>query len=275
MSKILKSIAGRMLGYDPAGRLIVPNGARVGEDGVQMDAQAHNRIVEFNDFHDPMDASHTYGNMLFTEGTDSATSTASVLAGGIGGVLRLTTGDAGTGYAADAEQVTGRYLAWQALNGNLVFQTRVKFSAVTTMYAFFGFTDTVAAALEQPIKSASGTTFTTTASDACGFMFDTGMTSDNWWCTGVAADVDATHVDSGVAPTAAEYQTLRIEIDTEGTAKYYINGTQVARVTGAVTPGTDLTWVMAVSKLSVAASMTADIDYYRAEMDRGGFDAAY
>jgi hypothetical protein len=201
------------------------------------------------------------------EGTDSATSDAAILAGGIGGVLRVTTGDAGTGLAADMIQLT-QALQWQASNGGLRCEARFKLSAITTCYVFFGFTDLVT--LEAPVISASSAnTITTNASDAVGFMFDTNMSTDNWWLVGVANNTDATAQNTGSAPVADTYAVFAIEIDSAGTATFFYNGVAVGtKMTGAVTPGTDLTPTLAVGKLSVAASMTLDLDYFHVSMDR-------
>ena len=136
--------------------------------------------------------------------------------------------------------------------------------------AFLGFTDQIAA-LEAPIESAaSGNTLTSNASDAFGFMFDTRMTDDTWWAVGVAADVDATAQNTGIAPTAAQYQRLRVEVNAEGVASFFINGNPVGtKMTGAVTPATLLTATFGASKTSVAASMTMDVDYRHVAMLRG------
>jgi len=265
MSQILTSIHGRKVGLDHEGRLLCPNGLVLGNNGKQRTLAGPSTVGQFDDFH-TLDT----GQWLLTEGTDSATSDAAILAGGMGGILRMTTGDAGTGYAADAEQMTAQALQYQASNGNLVFETRIALSAITTCYVYVGFTDTIAGALEQPIFSAgSANTITTTASDAVGFFFDTGMDDDNWWVAGVAGDTDATHQDTGFAPVAATYEVLRIEVDTSGGAKFFRNGVQVGTaMSGAVTAATDLTPIITVSKLSVTASMTLDVDYVHVSMDR-------
>lgn len=270
MSRILTSLHGRLAGLDASGRLVGPKGFLAGDHGKQIDYPSPNKVALFDDF---------LGDVLadqwdLQEGTDSATGDAAVLAGGIGGVLRITTGDAGTGLAADMEQIT-QALQWQASNGGLTFQARVKLSAITTCYAFLGFTD-LAASLEAPIESAaSANTLTSNASNAVGFMFDTRMTDDNWWLVGVAANTDATHQDTEIAPTADEYQTFRIEVTSAGVATFFINGVQVGTaMTGAVTAATDLTPTINVSKTSVAASMTMDVDYVHVAMDRGADDSA-
>lgn len=263
MSKIRTSLHGRLAGLDHSNRLMVPGGFVSGDHGSQILLPSTNSVTFFDDFIGDL-VQDEWG---FVEGTDSATSAAEILAGGIGGVLRLTTGDAGTGYAADAEQMN-MALQWQASNGGLFIEARLKLSAITTCYAFIGFTDTLA--LEAPIVSAgSGNTLTTNASDAVGFMFDTNMTNDTWWLTGVANDVDATAQNTGYAPVADTYAKFRIEVGSDGSATFFYNGVLVGTtMTGAVTAATDLTPIITVSKLSVAASMTMDIDYVAIGMQR-------
>lgn len=265
MSRILTSLHGRLAGLDSTGKLISRGGFRSGDHGKQIDEPSPSRVALFDDF---------LGDVIadqwdLQEGTDGATGAAAILAGGIGGVLRITTGDAGTGLAADMEQIT-QALQWQASNGELVFQTRFKMSAITTCYAFLGLTD-LAASLEAPIESAgSANTITTNASDAVGFMFDTRMSTDNWWLVGVAGNTDATHQDTGYAPVADTYATFRIVVSSAGVATFFYNGAPVGTaMSGAVTAATDLTPTINVSKTSVAASMTADVDYVHVAMDRG------
>ena len=272
MSRMQTSLHGHEVGLDENRKLLSKKGFISGEVGSQIAAPSPNTIALFDDF-----TGDTFNTDLWValEGTDSATSDAALLAGGIGGVLRLTTGDAGTGLAADMEQISCNLLQWQASNGGLAIQARLKMSAITTCYAFFGFTDTVS--FEAPIESAaSADTLTSTASNAVGFMFDTRMATDNWWLVGVATDTDATHQNTGYAPVADTYETFRIELEkadsgaTTSRARFFRNGVQVGTtMTGALTSATDLTPTIAVSKTSVAASMTMDVDYVHVAMDRG------
>ena len=272
MTRILTSIHGRKLGIDKDGALVSPGGFKAGEHGNQLSMPSAARTVLFDDFLGDVIADQWNA----TEGTDSATSDAAILAGGIGGVLRLTTGDAGTGLAADTEQLN-QALQWQASNGGLTFQTRLKMSAITTCWAYIGFTDTVTG-LEAP-ATLSATTFTTTATDAVGFMFDTTATVDTWRMVGVKADVDAmtdatSKFSTDTAPVADTYATFRIEVDTSGNATFFYNGNRVGYLANAVTAATDLTPIISVSKVSVAASMTMDVDYVYVAQDRGANGAA-
>lgn len=269
--QILTTLKGRFSGWgNPFGtgslrKLVNFGGFVSGERGRQRHHASPATVELWDDFAGP-----TLNTTRWTalEGTDGATSDAAIIAGGIGGVLRLTTGDAGTGLAADMEEIVSA-LQWQASNGGLRCEARFKLSAITTCYAFFGFTD-LAASLEAPIISAaSGDTFTTNATDAAGFMFDTRMSTDTWWLTGVAADVDATMQNSGFAPVADTYAAFAIEITAAGVAQFFYNGAPVGTaMTGALTPAADLTPVLAVSKTSVAASMTLDCDYITVSMNR-------
>lgn len=263
MSRILSSLDSNLIGRDSSNRLISRGGFRAGGNGSQVDYHTPARIAFFDDFVGDVIADQ----WNYVEGTGNPAD-AAVLVGGIGGVLRVTTGAAGTGLAADLSQMT-QALQWQASNGDLILQTRLKLSAITTCYAFIGFTDLVT--LEAPVISASSAnTITTNATDAVGFMFDTNMTADTWWLVGVATDVDATHQNTTFAPVADKYATFRVVLSAAGVATFSYNGVQVGTaMTAAVTAAADLTPTIAVGKLSVAAGMTMDIDYVHVSMARG------
>jgi hypothetical protein len=203
----------------------------------------------------------------YVEGTDSGTAVGAVSAA-VNGMFRLTPGDSDGTFAADGAQLNLPTTQWKATNGNLVFQTRVKLAEITSVSAFFGFTDITT--LEQPIYSAaSANTLTTDATDAVGFMFDTNMGTDNWWMVGVANNVDATAQNVGYAPVAATYETFRIEIDTAGRAIGYRNGIPVGGfMTGAVTASVALFPTWCVRPLSAAADKHLDIDYAYIASDR-------
>lgn len=199
------------------------------------------------------------------EGTDAATSDAAILASGAGGTLRVTTGDTGTGLAADMICLN-QALQYKANGGGISAELKIALSAITTCYMFFGFTDTVAH--EAPVESAgSANTLTSNATDAVGFMFDTRMSSDTFWLTGVKADVDAAAQNSDAVPVPATNVTLRVDVDSTGAASFFVNGLMVGSVmANAVAPSAALTPVLALGKTSVAASMTADVDYLASAM---------
>jgi hypothetical protein len=265
---ILNSIDGRKVGTGPnsasgtPGPLISAGGFRSGPHGSQISLPGPNRVVLFDDF---------LGDVLADEWNAVETDTdgaQAVLAGGIGGVLRITSGnDDGNGVVLpDASGVTS-YLNWQASNGDLVFQTRFKMSRITDAYAFLGFTDLTT--IEAPIICNSAETITTNASDAVGFVFDTNFTADTWHLCGVAGDTDATAQILTAAPVADDYATYRIEVTAAGKATFYINGNQVGTtMSGAVTASADLTPVVLVSNQDGTSALTAEVDYIHVAMDR-------
>ena len=182
------------------------------------------------------------------------------------GVMRLLTGnDAGADHASNGVQFEGR-LSWKPTNKNLVFEARVKVDVITSLAWFLGFTDQTAA-LEFPV-TLSGTTFTTNATDAVGFLFDTAATTDTWRMVGVATDVDATMQDSGYAPVAAEYETFRVEVDAAGTATFFRNGVQIGvPMKNAVTPTVALVPVIAAFARNTT-SKNVDVDYIAVRQSR-------
>jgi hypothetical protein len=267
-AKILTSLHGRKLGLDHEGRLVAPKGIIIGgQDGAQSSIPGAIEPVLFDDFFNF--ANGATQPWMDVQGSDGGTA-AGILAGGHGGILRLTTGAAGSGLAADSVQLQQRVLSWTTARGGLNVEARIRMSAITTMYAFFGLTDTVANALEAPIVSAaSDNDLTGTADDAVGFMYDTRMDDDNWW---VVSHNDGTTLqgqDTGIAPAPTVWETLRVAVDADGHASFYRNGVQVAhKINDAVDPDAPLTVVLTVSKLSVAAAMTLDADYIQASSSR-------
>lgn len=272
MARILTSIHGRKAGLAADGRngahkgkaeFIAPGGFASGEHGNQFHHPSPSKVVLFDDFlgdvlQDPWNAVET--------DTDGAQA---VLAGGIGGVLRITTGnDDGNGVVLpDASGVTS-YLNWQASNGGLAMQARVKMSRITDAYLYVGFTDLVT--IEAPVISAgSAETITTNATDAVGFVFDTNFTTDTFHLVGVATDVDATVQTLTSAPVADDYITLRVEITSAGVATFFINGSPVGTaMAGAVTAAADLTPIVLASNQDGTTALTCDVDYIHVVMSR-------
>jgi hypothetical protein len=169
------------------------------------------------------------------EGTDSGD--AIVFAIDSYGVGAMTTGNAGTGFAADGVYRVGPSAGTAATCAKRYVE-KFKIDAITNVAVFMGYTDT--AAFEEPM-SLSTTTFTTTATDAVGFLFDTAATTDTIRFHAVNNGTDATSpVDTGLAYVADTYIELAVEVDTNGTARGYINGTLVGTLTSAVATGVAL-----------------------------------
>lgn len=254
-TNILISLHGSLIGLNVAHDLLID-----GKLAVANPNSPANRITWSDDFLG--DAINTQYN--FQEGSDTAADFA--ISVQKGGVARLSTAASATlTMAVNGAQVDLGALNWYASSGGLSMEVRLKCDAVTTLALFIGFTDQTSA-LEMP-WTLFGTTFTSNQSDGFGFLFDTAATTDTIRCVGVAADVDVTTVDTSDAWAAATYKKFRLECDTAGTVKYYIDGVLVATIALAVTPTVAL--VPYIGGFARAASArNIDIDYLRASVDR-------
>ena len=268
---IQASMHGRQLGLDRFGRLL-SKGFASGEPGTgkqfDVDPNPH-RAVLFEDFLGAGVALSTtiaaVGNAFRSrKGSDAACvdwTVTPAVNGTIAGVIGNTTAS----MAVSGSQLDSG-LSWKAnqnSDGNvLVFETRLHLSKTTNIAVFAGFTDQTGA-LEMPIQSAaSADTLTTNATDGVGFMFDTSMNTDNWWLTGVANDVDATAQNSTYAPVASTFETLRVEVNSDGSAYFYRNGLIVgSKMTGAVTATVALTPVIAGFNRTTSGAGTITVDY--------------
>lgn len=180
--------------------------------------------------------------------------------------LVSVTGDAGTGFAADGSQLIYD-TAFVLSAGAVHLEARIKLSAITNVQVFFGLTDQKAS-LENPI-TASGVSngVTTNATDAVGFMFDTGMSTDNIWLVGVNNDSDKTPQNSALAFAANTYRTLRIDIAANGSADFYIDGAHIgSTMTTACRTNVNLYPTIAIAATNTA-SRTGTSDYLYLRQD--------
>lgn len=253
--RILRSLHGRLVGLGADDRLMAPKGFRSGEDGSQFLHNSPSTVALVDEF-----LGKTMSSSLWTshKGSDGGCVDWAITAAVDGQIAATTGAGAGATMAVNGVQVDSA-LNWQANSGDVMFETKVKMSQITTISVFVGLTNQVAS-LQAPIISAGAAdTFTNNAADAVGFMFDTSMTTKNWWLTGVAGSTGATNQNSGGAPVAATYDVLRVELTKTGAAIFYRNGKQVGtQLAGAVTATVALTPVIAAfTRAAGSATMTA------------------
>jgi hypothetical protein len=205
--------------------------------------------------------SHFTGPVIPTEigGVAENSGTAATVVGKVGGVVGLITG------ASDGNRsqiISG--LNHKAEDGSLDFTALVmNLTAITTRALFIGFTDTVAQ--ENPIEI-NGTTITSNATDAVGFVYDTAATTDVWYIQGVKTDVD-TALKAAVnpagggtyVPVAGTYNEFRIIVNTDGLASFYIDGAFVGQVANTVSTTALLTPIVLLETRTGGAA-TAYID---------------
>lgn len=196
-------------------------------------------------------------------GTEVATTVANSLCGEV--TMKSSTDDGAN--SANTTLITGINLGWKANQGGLMMEARLKVDAVTAVAIFVGFTDTISTTVELPIFMNAGD-IDSDATDACGVVFDTDATTDQWVQGGVKANTDTTPVYSGSAPVAATYVIVRVEVSSAGAVQGFINGKAIGDpVANAVTVTTALTPCVAVSSRS-AAQRIMTIDYIWVQQNR-------
>lgn len=191
-------------------------------------------------------------------------------ADGLNGVLQLTA----TNEAEHAAGLQSRVQWDVALNGTIIAECRVRHPALVTREFFFGFSDvhTDLAILEGAIAHGATATFTLTASDIIGFWLSSELTASAEYHAihngGSAAGVtDSTALDLDVNAVAGEYNVLRIEIDTNGTARWFIDGDLKKTLAGAVSTTVDLCMNLIVEE-KVTGNASVEVDYVKIRANR-------
>jgi hypothetical protein len=206
-----------------------------------------------------------------TAGNGTSNQTATTVAAALGGVITLKSASDDGAITANMTALTSRELAYKANAGGLAMEVRLKVDAITDVYIFVGFSDTISSTLEEPIFL-NAADIDSTATDACGILFDTdGTTSDLWLHGGVKNNTDTTPAYATVAPTAPvadTYVVLRVEVDTAGGVRGFVNGVPIgATVANAVTATVALCGGIWLANRG-AAQRIVSIDYIQFEQNR-------
>ena len=151
----------------------------------------------------------------------------------LSGVVTLTSGNANAQTAFIGTQIGFDV----GLMGAITMETRIQIPDFDTQEIFFGLTSilTTDEQLEDIVINASGTTITMPA-DLVGFYLSDELGDDEAWhgihnggtatATTTVAGVclGGTGDTTSVGPTVAEWQVLRLEVDINGTATWYVDG---------------------------------------------------
>jgi len=205
-----------------------------------------------------------------TKGSDAACALPAVLTGQLRGLIQMTTGaNAAATYAANGVQIDSA-LNWQSSIGAMVFEARVTISSViASMALFVGVTDQ-AGGLGIPFQSSGvGDGVTANRTNACGWLYDTAMTTANWWLVGNSSTGSATPQNAGVAPVQSTFETFRIEFPATGSTAYFFrNGVLVGtQMTNALYFAAPVTPVISAFSRS-ASARNIQIDYIKMSMSR-------
>ena len=139
---------------------------------------------------------------------------------------------------------------------NAIVEIRLLITDVSGVAVYAGFSD---AALEttpnMPIDYADGT-LAAAAANAVGFIVDAddsvnGVSSIV--CVGVNATVLETAIDTEVDWADTKWHTLRVELNADGDATFFLDGDRKGFMTTAVTSGTKLCAIVAVANRDTGA----------------------
>jgi len=158
--------------------------------------------------------------------------------------------------------------------GTLVAECRVQFPDLDTKAFWFGFTDVNSdtTILEGNQLVASGASLTLSASDLCGFLLDSEATDDEDWIMAynggtTSGETTIASIDADDDAVAGEFQILRLEVDPNGTARWYIDGVLKQTKAGALATGTDV-GLLAMIEARSAAIEYAWLDYVSVTANR-------
>ncbi len=209
---------------------------------VKMPAGGHietgrGRYEVFDDFLDA--AIDTTNNWIVFAGTDADATAAATVAGVPEGQVLM--GSGGTGAADDGSVLSLILLSQGSLVslGTTVFETRVSFDQLTGTSWNFGLSDVLAEATERSMFTVNSGVVADgglTITNAVAFAFSSDATATTKWqfCNESGGTINAVEDAHTTGPTADTYAVLRIEVDADGTARWYIDGTLVKTLALAV-----------------------------------------
>lgn len=210
----------------------------------------------------------TTNNWIVFDGTDVDADLAATVAGVPEGAIRMGSGD---GNGADDKSVLSLILlAKGALIslGQTVFECRVSFSALTGITWGFGLGDVLANATEVANYTVDSGTVADDAgiANAVSFVFSTDATAATKWqmASTNAGTVGAAAAEAALAsgPAVNTYQTLRLEVDATGDARFYVNGVlEGSRATAVATTALLIPYIWGDSAVDAQTVTDCDIDY--------------
>lgn len=201
-------------------------------------------------------------------GVGSGTGNAVALSAGVGGRVEIKTSSADAAIGANGSSLSLGGLNWRADQGGLMMEARVQIDNIAAVMLFIGFTDALASTVEAPIFL-NGADLDSDASNACGVLFDTDATTDEWAHGGVKADTDTAPAYLGSAPEAATWYTIRVEVSAAGAVQGYIDDVPIpgGPIANAVTVTTPLCPIIFAANRGAAARNVL-VDYMHVQGNR-------
>ena len=208
--------------------------------------------------------------------TLSTDATTAVVAGGIGGVMRIHVHDGDNETSMAAGEVI-----YEPSMGYLSLEVRARVNAIDDSAFSMGFTDAkTESAGTLPVHLAACDALTTTTSTGAGFVYDLDATNDVIFAWAVDGDSDHACAPANLtlAPVAATYRTYKVELHDQGCgnkaqAEFYLCGEHKKTMTSAITRGTNLTCYVAAQNRAACANVDLDVDYIDVRASRGSSTA--
>ena len=188
----------------------------------------------------------------------------------LSGVVTITSGNANA-----QTSFIGTHIAFDvALMGPIVLEARVQLPDLDTKEIFFGLTSILAVdeQLEDIVINASATTITMPA-DLCGFYLSDELTTvpGDWhgiYNGGTAtASTTTTNGQLNNVAVGGEWQVLRLEVASNGTARWYIDGVLKQTVVAACSTTTNMAVCLAAAANTTELAIF-DCDYLMVEANR-------
>lgn len=165
------------------------------------------------------------------------------------GIVSFTTAASTTLATADV-QLTGER-NWRPIDGPVSFETRLMLNNSSSVVVFAGLVNSTTLVVPASVSATAGgaagvsaaTVTSGTATSLIGLVFDASTslpvfvttTQPRWWAVGLRDSVSMTGVSTTVGHTPGTFQTLRINLQPNGNAAFYIDGVRVANM--ALTSG--------------------------------------
>ena len=182
------------------------------------------------------------------------------------GVIRNTVSN---NSSSDLSSLVGEIIYRASAGGPLIFEARVALQTSLLQFLFVGLTGTKPSTTVTDIPmNTNGGTFTTGHANAVGFMYTGGSSGAAvWQCAGVKAGADTaiTAAPARFNPVLDTFQTLRIVLNPDGSASFYIDGNIIKEnLANAVTAATLLTPAICNTDDGAAGSLDTDYVYISA-----------
>ncbi|KKK94588.1 hypothetical protein LCGC14_2681350, partial [marine sediment metagenome] len=154
-----------------------------------------------------------------------------------------------------------------------VIEARLELVLLTNRRIFVGLCGNFADSQDDILTGSTDTLTLSAESDLCGFFFDSALSESVKWYMPynggtTTGETDASEVVSSVTPVITEFDIVRLEVDPDGTARWFINGNLEQTVSGAISTSVVFSaMVGAIYNSSAAATLDADYFYVSANRD--------